>query len=266
MANRNITLLYDGGQFIVAPAASKAPNKQPPERLDDVPFQSSNYFTGSGAVTGSAGVSGSSGSKSSGGGSSKKQTVADYYNQIIKQLGNTSLTPSEITYDPLDYVLPSQVELSQQIAEYLRPQYDSAIKNRQQQTSQNRAAIDVDAASRGMTSSTWTTDAKNRQAISEAADIASLESAYGSALAQNVLDLYNQHLQNKLNVDTFNKSNQLTVQQQNAANKLTAEQWNAEMLRALQEMAYNMAMDAYSLSGSKKGSGVTDTTGFTANF
>ena len=199
---------------------------------------------------------------SGGRGGSKGASVNDYYNSILKSLGSSKILPDTITYEALGYTMPTQTELSAQIAEYLRPQYDSAISSRKAQTTQNRAAIDIDAASRGMGASTWVTDAKTRQMNSEAADIANLESNYGSTLAQNVLNLYNQHLQNKLNVDTFDKGNQLTVDQQNAANKMTAAQWNEQMRRALEETASARAMDAYNLSKSRKGSGI-DPTGVT---
>lgn len=203
--------------------------------------------------------------KSSGksGGSSGKP-VNDYYNAILAQLGSSTITPETITYTPISYTVPEQEALAAQIAAYLRPQYDSAIASRRTQTTQNRAALDVDAASRGMGASTWVTDAKTRQLTSEAADVAALESGYGAALAQQVQALYNQHLQNRLDVDQINANNQLAVAQQNAANRLTAAQWNEQMRRALEETAYARALDAYNLSGSRRGSGVnTDKTSVT---
>lgn len=70
----------------------------------------------------------------------------------------------------------------------LRPAYDAAIAQRKQQTDENRAMIDVDAASRGMGASTWVTDAKDRQEQYEAEDIAALEAQYGAAYAGALLE------------------------------------------------------------------------------
>ena len=123
---------------------------------------------------------------SGGRGGSKGASVNDYYNSILKSLGSSKILPDTITYEALGYTMPTQTELSAQIAEYLRPQYDSDISSRKAQTTQNRAAIDIDAASRGMGASTWVTDAKTRQMNSEAADIANLESNYGSERAEPV--------------------------------------------------------------------------------
>jgi hypothetical protein len=189
-------------------------------------------------------------------GKPKGLTVSEYYNNILAQLGGSGITPEKITYEALGYEMPTEVEIAQKISEYLRPNYDRAISSRRAQTTQNRAALDIDAASRGMGSSTWLTDAKNRQALAEAADIAGLESDYGTNLAQNVYNMYNQHLTNKLNVGMFDKSNQLSVDQQNVANALAAAQWR-------EETAYARALDAYNLAKSRAGSGITDTTGVT---
>lgn len=82
--------------------------------------------------------------------------------------------------------MQSYEDLAKQISAYLRPYTDSAINARRQQTAQNRASIDVDAASRGMGSSTWVTDAKLRQAQAEAADITNLENQFTSNLMQQV--------------------------------------------------------------------------------
>ena len=135
-----------------------------------------------------------SGGGGSGGGGSRGKTVSDYYSAILGQLGNSGVNPEKITYEALGYEMPTEVEIAQKISEYLRPNYDRAISSRRAQTTQNRAALDIDAASRGMGSSTWLTDAKNRQALAEAADIAGLESDYGTNLAQNVYNMYNQIL------------------------------------------------------------------------
>ena len=146
---------------------------------------------------------------------------------------NTILTSLQSTAPQVEYNMPSQDQLAAQIASYLRPKYDQAIANRQQQTVQNRAATDVDAASRGMGSSTWVTDVKNKAASAESSDIANLESNYGAQLSESLLNQYNQMLTNKLNVDM-----------QNAQTKAQYEQ-----------MAYSRAADMYNLTKKKGGSG-----------
>ena len=65
----------------------------------------------------------------------------------------------------------------------LRPAYEGYMDSRRRQTQINRAEIDADAASRGMTGSTWTTDAKSRQVDAEASDIAGYEAQYAGTLA-----------------------------------------------------------------------------------
>ena len=193
----------------------------------------------------------------SGGSSSNKMTLNDYYNSILGSLGSSAITPEKIGYDSLGYDMPTESEIAGKVSEYLRPGYDRAISARRAQTGQNRAAIDIDAASRGMGASTWVTDAKTRQMNAEAADIAGLESDYNANLAQNVYNMYNQHLTNKMNVDMFDKSNQLAVDEQNVANALAAAQWNEQMRRALEETAYSRALNAYNLAKSRGGSGIT---------
>lgn len=169
----------------------------------------------------------------------KRTSLAEYYNSILGNLqGSEMANPEKLTYEAIGYDMPTEVEIAQKISEYLRPNYDRAISSRRAQTTQNRAAIDVDAASRGMGSSTWLTDAKTRQMNAEASDIAGLESDYGASLAQNVYNMYNQHLGNKMNVDMFNRQNQLSVDQQNIANAMAAAQW-------LEDTAYSRALNAY---------------------
>lgn len=125
------------------------------------------------------------------------------YNQVL----------SNLQAPRISYAMPSQTELAAQISEYLRPGYDSAITQRKQQTLQNRAAIDADAASRGMGRSSYVTDVKDQAMDAEAADIASLESAYNSDLLERVMSQYNQHLQNQLAVDQYNSSAAAAAQQ-----------------------------------------------------
>ena len=128
-------------------------------------------------------------------------------------------------YTPL--AMPEQTlqSITDQLAGVWRPQYESAIAQRYGATKQQKAAIDVDAASRGqMLNSTWVTDAKNRLMNAQAADIAGLERDYASQLAGDALNQYNNYLGDKLALD----------------------QYNQQLAQALGNDAYNKAMQQYS--------------------
>lgn len=99
-----------------------------------------------------------------------------------------------------NYNLPtrSEDEIRAQIEAILNPSYQAAVKQRKETTAANRGAIDLDAYSRGMGASTWDTDAKQRESIAEASDLASLAGQYQSSLAQSILDQLNQDQANRL--------------------------------------------------------------------
>lgn len=160
-----------------------------------------------------------------------------YYQSFIKTLPN-----QQISYDPVQYQEQTVDSITDAVSGYLRSYYDDAIKQRQAQTVQNNAELDVDAASRGMGSSTFLSDMKNRQYIAESADIAGINSDYNATLAQTVQQQYNDYIANKLNVDFQNRGNQLTV-----------DQWNAQMQLAIEELAYARALDAYKRNPSNGG-------------
>lgn len=109
-----------------------------------------------------------------------------YYNTVLAQL-QQSAGPER-----------TDSQLKNYLTKLMRPSYDQAILQRQQQTGQANAAIDTDAASRGMGTSTWVTDAKNRQLNSQAQDIATLNSNYNSALYDALLNQLQQRDQNRL--------------------------------------------------------------------
>ena len=111
-----------------------------------------------------------------------------YYQQVLTQLQGDQ-GPER-----------SDSQLKNYLTKLIKPSYDQAIARRQQQTGQSNAAIDTDAASRGMGTSTWVTDAKNRQKTNEAADIATLNSNYSSALYDALLNQINQRDQNRMNL------------------------------------------------------------------
>ena len=119
----------------------------------------------------------------------------DIYSQLQGSGGYTPLSMPEQTLD----------SITEQLAGALRPQFEKAIAQRYGATKEQKARIDVDAASRGMGSSTWVTDAKNRIMNAEAADIAGLESDYASQLAGDALNQYNNYLGDKLALDQYNQ-------------------------------------------------------------
>jgi hypothetical protein len=118
-------------------------------------------------------ASSSSGSSSSGG-SSKTASAstasdADVLGAYVADM-YARLAPEEIEYEA-----KTEEEIRASIAEWLRPSYDQAIANRQEQTLGYMAELDADAIARGMGASTYVTDVKNRQQNDEASDIATLE-------------------------------------------------------------------------------------------
>lgn len=156
----------------------------------------------------------SNSTSSSGSSSSHRRSDADVLGGMIHDMYNR-FQPEEITYEA-----KSEEEIRSAIAGWLRPGYDQAITNRQQQTLSNKANLDADAIARGMGASTYVTDVKNRQQNAEARDVASLESNYGSTLAERVFD----------GVET---------EKQRA---LAVEQFNAEQRQRAYEMAYQAAL------------------------
>ena len=111
-----------------------------------------------------------------------------YYNSVLAQLQQDA-GPER-----------SDSQLKNYLQRIIRPTYDQAIAQRQQQTGQANAAIDTDAGSRGMGTSTWVTDAKMRQRNQEVQDIAGLNSNYASTLYDALLNQLNQRDQYRLSL------------------------------------------------------------------
>ena len=107
--------------------------------------------------------------------------------------------PQEVAYDA-----SSEEEIRASVAAWLRPNYEKAIANRQEQTRRNKANLDADAIARGMGASTYVTDVKNRQQNAESGDIASLEADYGATLSKYVLDSVDSENDRALEAETFN--------------------------------------------------------------
>ena len=164
---------------------------------------------------------------------SDEDVLSDYINQMY-----TRFAPQEVSYDTR-----GEAEIRSSVAAWLRPGYDQAIANRQAQTRANKANLDADAIARGMGTSTYVTDVKNRQQNAESSDIASIEADYGANLAKYVLD----------GVDG----------EQNRA--LEAEKFNAQQRQNAYDQAYSAALALYaqykkSGGGGAKPGGVNKTT------
>lgn len=161
----------------------------------------------------------------------------DYYSNILKELPADTIERAVIS-------TPEQTveSITEQVRGYLQPQYESAVRQRQEQTKQNKAAIDVDAASRGMQPSTWVSDSKTRQLNAEASDIADLGSDYTATLAENVATQYENYLNHKAGVDEVNAGNQIEV-----------DKWNSQVKTALEELAYSRALGEFQRSPNGRG-------------
>ena len=142
------------------------------------------------------------GSSSGGSSSSHHHSDADVLSGLIKSMYKR-FQPEVITY-----VEKSEEEIRSAVAAWLRPGYEQAIANRQEQTLTNKANLDADAIARGMGASTYVTDVKNRQQNAESRDIATMESDYGSTLAEYVSEGVEDEANRALQVEEFNAEQQ----------------------------------------------------------
>ena len=131
--------------------------------------------------------------------------------QVVQNFGNL--------YDKLyarfkpSYTPQSASTLKDTLSRAMRPSYDKQIKQRQEAAAANRAAIDTDAAARGMGSSTWVTDVKNRQRNAEASDIQGINSDYNAALYSALLNRLNAQDELSLSAENAARSNALGLAQ-----------------------------------------------------
>lgn len=137
-------------------------------------------------------------------------TYQNYYNTLSQQLLNDI---GKVEYNPL-----SAGTIKSGLQKIIRPTYEKSIQNRQESTKANQAAIDADAAARGIGSSSWVTDAKQRQLNAEARDVANLNADYGSALYSALMNRLAQQDQLDLAAQQAN----LGARQAAAGNALSA--------------------------------------------
>ena len=112
-------------------------------------------------------------SSGTGGAQTKTPSLETLFQQML-----TRYLPETVSFTPL-----SEEVLSETIRNWIRPAYEQAIRNRQEQTQRINAELDADAWSRGMGQSTYLTDVKERQLRGESRDVDTLESDYASTLA-----------------------------------------------------------------------------------
>lgn len=130
----------------------------------------------------------------------KEYNIPENYSQILDKVQNMLMSK----VDTVKYTPQSASALKSAIAKALRPQYDAAIRNRQNTAAANRASIDADAAARGLGSSSWVTDVKNRQNNAAAKDVANLEGQYSAALYQNLMNKLSEQDQLSLSAQQAN--------------------------------------------------------------
>lgn len=136
----------------------------------------------------------SGGGTSSSGGAAEAQEFDEILNEMMEQF-----SPELIDYRPTD-----EQTLAEQIALWLRPVYAQSISERERQTERYNAELDADALARGMGSSTYVSDMKNRNFGYEAQDIVEIESEYGATLAKYLFDAMEADRERQLEVETFN--------------------------------------------------------------
>ncbi|MDO4572340.1 MAG: hypothetical protein Q4C13_03140 [Clostridia bacterium] len=148
----------------------------------------------------------SSPSKGGGGGYYVDTSASRPSDQELIQ-GYTDTLYAAYRPEPLVYEERSAEALRAELEAWLRPGYDGAIARRRERTQSYRAALDADAVSRGMGSSSYVTDVKSRQMAEEARDVAALESEYGAALAGALSEQLGAERERALEAAMFNSRN-----------------------------------------------------------
>lgn len=186
------------------------------------------------------------------GGNDATGRYMNYYNQFVSQLSSNH-TPIQAQVIELPREMQAQQiaaperiqaeriatedrtydEYADEVARYLSPYLQNAIRSRRDQTAEYRAAADADAWSRGMGGSTYLSDQKNQLAKAEARDIMAARNEFLGNVGQQAFNA----LQNQ-----YNRNLQANIQ--NAANALTADQVNASYENAVNQFNANALMDA----------------------
>lgn len=256
------------------------------------------------------------------GGNDATNRYMNYYNQIKTQLVRNQ-NPATIQAQTIE--LPREMQAQQitaperiqaerlatedrtygdyanEVASYLNPYLQNAIRSRRDQTADYRAAADADAWSRGMGGSTYLSDQKNQLAKAEARDIMAAQNEFLANVGQQAFSAlqnqYNRNLEREvtnaanaltaarenagyenavnqfnanalMNADQFNINNLLHIAMQNAANALEAERFNANAMndwtQMMEQIATGWANQMYGLNPyveSSGGGGYDDNSG-----
>lgn len=128
------------------------------------------------------------------GGASGAPTFESIFSEMLARY-----LPETVSFTPL-----GEDVLRETIRNWIRPAYEQAIRSRRERTERQNAELDADAWSRGMGASTYVTDVKDRAFLSEAQDVADLESDYASTLAGHLYDAMRAQQEQKIEVDKFN--------------------------------------------------------------
>ena len=152
--------------------------------------------------------------------SPKTPTLEQLFSEML-----TRYMPETVSYTPMD-----EETIRSMLIGLLRPAYEQAIANRKQQTARYNAELDADAWARGMGTSTYVTDVKDRAFTREADDVNALESNYAASLASHLYDAMQSQAEEKRQIDQFNADqiNRAREQAANAANALYQSYLNAE--------------------------------------
>lgn len=227
------------------------------------------------------------------GGNAAQNQYMNYYNQIRTQLGGNYApvqaqvisepekmqaqqiaTPDPIQSERIDWERQNVGQYASELDNYFKPYLENSMRIMRQNAADQRAAVDVDALSRGMSPSTWTTDAKNGIYKQLAGNIQSALSEYSRQLGEQAIGMwdsnearalnvalsnaqradeaaeFNTNLQNAIaqynanalmNADEFNISNALQVALQNAKNDMDAQLANQSLQQYLEQLAWGWA-------------------------
>ena len=241
------------------------------------------------------------------GGNDATNRYMNYYNQITTQLGgqHTPITPQVIELpremQAQQITAPERIQAERlatedrtygdyanEVASYLNPYLQNAIRSRRDQTADYRKEVDADAWSRGVGGSSIVTDQKNQLAKAEARDImaaqneflanvgqqafSALQNQYNRNLQANMqnaanalaADQFNANLANAVNqfnanalmqTDQYNIDNLLRIAIQNAQNDLNAQMANSEWDQYLQQLAWGWANQMYAANPIESGGG-----------
>ena len=128
------------------------------------------------------------------GGAGKTPTLEELFSEML-----TRYIPETVSFTPMD-----EETIRAMLIGWLRPAYEQAIASRREQTARYNAELDADAWARGMGTSTYVTDVKERALTDEARDVSNLEGDYAATLASRLFSAMQEQQEQQLKVDEFN--------------------------------------------------------------